>query len=414
MVESKTFRGTQLGVAILLIVGFVYLLIETALDKGLAKTLVVNGTYYIILLLVVTWLILLARTLLADEFSFSSFFKKFWPGLLAAALITVSVFISVEPGYRTLADETNLISVSKSMYYDHTIYNSRMGRWFNDEYHSMYNEVPKRPVAFSFTLHLLHQIFGYSHQNGFILNGIVLFVLLFMAYAVSAHALGIVGGLAAMILIAAQPIILISATSSGFDLFATTLTAAMLLIAYFYLKKPSPDRLLLLWVTLLLLLNARYECFIYSGIVVLLLLVLREVPFSYIKERISIYGLSLFFVLPFIWQMLLTDPDLHRNNQKIDHLFGLDYFITHAKQMLTAHLGPHSPPTSDPSQVVEMPYPYAVLLNWLGLILFVLIIYWLFKNREKLEKYQRKFILVLSACVILRFFHDAFILEWLG
>lgn len=372
----------------LALIALVAIVFETILDKKATELFVSSSSYYLILGLCCLWVWAAHKVLAESKVSVREFLftKRF--GFLSALLITICVFLSVDPTYHTLSDETDLIATSKSMFYDKTIYNSRMGKWHSGFYNSLFNDVPRRPILFPFAIHLVHQVIGYSYVNGFIVNFLTLFSLLMLAYLVIQPKLGAQAGVGTMLLVAAQPVVAIHAASSGFDLFAATVTMGMLFVLYFYLRSPSSSKLFLLWLSLLLLLNSRYECFIYAPVVAIGLLVARQLRFGDIKNYFSGYCVSLFFVLPFFWQTLLTDSKEYRNSTDTESVFSFEHFTNHLGGLINAQFD------------FSFYLPYATILNWIGLVAAVAFLSLFLRNRTSEKRYLNFFTYIAIACIL--------------
>jgi len=218
----------------------------------ITKTIFIQSSFYIIFFLIIvaqTQCFLVAKKL---DYKFTFRSRPQLYGLVSSLFLTVICFVSVPPNFRVLSDETNLLSVSQSMLQDGTVNQSLMGFKYYGNLHSIVQGVPNRPLLFPFLTFLLHVLTGYHYENAFILNGIFLFLcLLGIDLVVRKFGDGFTA-LAAQLLFLSHPIVVLSATSAGFEtanlfFFLSTLTAL-----FFFVKEPGPEKFSLFWISLLL------------------------------------------------------------------------------------------------------------------------------------------------------------------
>ena len=134
---------------------------------------------------------------------------------------------------------------------------------------------------------------GYHAENVFVLNIFVLFLLLFLIYAQVKNYLGNnIWALSAVILVASQPVVVQSASSGGFDLLAALFLIISFSCLRWFLNAPDTARFQLLWVSLLMLSNVRYEGVMFFAIVLFFLLY-----FKYIKTRFFVNGATIVYPL---------------------------------------------------------------------------------------------------------------------
>lgn len=278
-------------------------------------------------------------------------------GLLLSVFLTILIFATVDPYFKILADETNLLSVSKSMVEERTVDNVTMGKWYYFNYHPTTVEFEKRPLGFPFLLHIVHQLIGYHAWNAFVLNGLCLLGLFLLLYEFGRIFLGITGACAVLLLTAAQPLLSITATSGGFDLASAFFALLCFLALRLFLKKQDFSSFLWLWTCLLVTSQIRYESPILFLVVLSGLILFRYIRRDYLFNPWLI-PLSLFLLLPRIWQFMIwtsvADPQLRPDGafpfggqQFLDHnrlffegLFRFDYFLPYANLViLTGLLG---------------------------------------------------------------------------
>jgi len=293
---------------------FIGILLVTFHDHSWMQKAFTYSTYYIIFALTVIWLISLINLCRNRQFNLLVFVRQHWKGLLASFLLASIIFISVPKYFRVLSDETNLLSVSKSMTYYKNVENITEGRWYYEVFWpTPTTGIEKRPFLFPFFTSLLHVFLGYRVENVFILNFFAFWVMLFLLYIATFYSLGALGAISALILVGAQPIIALSATSGSFEIFNFLFIIASFLALKGFLNDPKHNTFIVLVLTLVMLANIRYESVIFFIMTMVVLL-----STGYIKPRFFsqsfLYGLSFLFFLPLIWQRVLlisgSDPNL--------------------------------------------------------------------------------------------------------
>ncbi|HET9434014.1 MAG TPA: glycosyltransferase family 39 protein, partial [Chitinophagaceae bacterium] len=230
-----------------------------------------------------------------------------------------------------MSDETNLLSVSKSMVYDKTIYNSTMGSSYYYNYNSETDLVPIRPLVFPFFVSILHSLLGYSPNNPFILNFLVLFVLLSGVYVVVQKYIDVPSAIASMFLVCSFPIITIHATSAGFDLMSGLFFLIILLCIYRFIASQKSSDFVLMWLTIIVWANIRYENVIFLGLFPIGLFVLQRLRVSVLLDNIHYLSLSVLLMLPTYWQRLLSRG---KYENKGVPLFSVDHFKTHLTELV--------------------------------------------------------------------------------
>lgn len=208
-------------------------------------------------------------------------------GWICAFVLSVVVFVSVTPYLRILSDEIHLVSMSHSMIFNHTSAVVQQSDWNYEQIANLESTLPKKPVTFSFILHLLHLLVGYRVGNVFVLNFFVLFAFLTVIYVLLVKWLckeSPVVACCALILVAAQPVVSASAASGGFDLFASLCTLVVFACLKNLLNSPTKENFLLLWAQLLLASTVRHESLALFFIIMGLLAVWGHLPVRYLKH----------------------------------------------------------------------------------------------------------------------------------
>lgn len=349
---------------------FLLIFLYTWFKRDAMEWWLIHSSYYVMLTIFVLWIISISRYCQVISFDLQTFIKNYWQGILGALILTIIVFISVTPDYRVLSDETNLLSVSQSMVYDKTIYNTTMAKWYYNDFYPIIREIPIRPFLFPFVASLLHNVLGYSRNNVFILNFIILFILLSLSYCCTKKILNQTCGFASMLLIMSQPVISINATSGGFDLMSVTFLGLTLVSLFGFVSKPTSESFVLLWMTLIIFANIRYESFIYIFLILFFLLTIRLLKFDYLLEYYYVYIATPFLFLPFIWQQIIKQGYY---NEQGGALFSFENILNHLLELFNAQFN------------FNYFFPYGNLINFLGIIFILILIWKIILNPQLLE-----------------------------
>ncbi|HWA76265.1 MAG TPA: glycosyltransferase family 39 protein [Polyangiaceae bacterium] len=312
---------------------------------ALNEPLFVQSTYYVLLVLVLVYVGLhLARP---GGFSPRAWFRENRIGLLVTVAVSAIVLGSVAPSFRVLADESNLVGVSKNLFFRHTANFAVSGKWYFENYWDVSLASDRRPALYPFLVSLLHLVRGYHAENAFHLNAILFVLFVFTCYRLGKRLNGEVFGVAAAILSATNPNTLVAARSAGFDFLSTFV---LLLVVYSfveYTRDKAPWRLAVLALNLCLLSHVRYE-----GWAVLLatgmgLLVLRLVPLSNLRPYAWLYSVLPLFLVPRYWQSIAKAKDAEQPLSA--SLFGMTHLSNNLREYLAVVLkpleldGPHAP-----------------------------------------------------------------------
>lgn len=374
---------------IVLIIATAALLVSAYLNPGFALTFYIFFSYYLILGLFILLIIVVLQSARYEAFDYKAWFRTYRTGILVSLLIASIVFISVTPMFRVLADETNLLGVSKSMIYGKQTYNGIIGKWYYDNFYLSVGEVDKRPLFFPFSLSLVHTILGYHPENAIVFNYLVFFSFLLLIYVMARNAFGNIWAISAIILVACQPIVVQCATSGGFDL----LSALFFIICFFclkaFLERPSSiSRFQLLWINLLIFASIRYEGIISFVLVFAILMVFKYVKSDFFKKDINvIYFYTPLALLPnYLAAILIKNPFESKAN---DVVFSAGYFVNNYIDLFKT--------------LLDFRYylPYSAILNSIGLIAVFYFIYNIFGNQLLRNNGKKHLILISSVCLLM-------------
>ena len=322
------------------------------LDVARMSRLFGQGSYYLMLASVGLWAHSLA--LAARRLDVLAWLRRHRGGLLAAGTLTLVLFLSIKPALRVLSDEANLIGVSKAMAAEHSAYHHFVGKWYYGIYHPQIDGVEKRPLLFSFLLHLVHATTGYRVENAYALNALTCFALLLLVYLGARKRCGVTASIAAAVFVAAQPIFGICATSAGFDLLAALTVAAAFAALQSYLNEPSADRLFLVCTSCLMLFHARYESALFALFIAGYLFATRSIRWRHVTPYALLYALTPILLLPRIWQHVINRNEYE--NPPGVALFSATHFAKNLGELASHQLD------------VGARLPYALPMFWLAAV----------------------------------------------
>ena len=252
--------------------------------------------YYFVFVAFFLWVAYLSK------FYFSKFkllFLKHYSGLLLSTILMAIIFCIAPPKFKILADETNLVGISMSMYQSKKA--SLPLRGINLDYRKpeYASKIDKRPILYPLLISFVHTLRGYSGYNGFVVNFVCGIMVLFIFYLFVYECFSRLYAFVSLLIVASLPNFVIWVTSSGFE----TLNLFFILVALFLFYKVIYTRSIrhaeLLILTLVLVSQCRYESIIFTVSILFL------VPILLNKEainRLSIFTyLSPLLFIPAFW-----------------------------------------------------------------------------------------------------------------
>jgi hypothetical protein len=302
----RSARPLRLGVYALLPLLALSALIATLRHREWNEPFFVATAYYALLGLVAVYA---GLQLMLPRQPPRLWWREHWPGVLVSALVAGSIVLAVKPSLRVLADEANLVGVSKNLFFKHAANFSVAGKWYFENYWDISVATDRRPALFPFLVSLVHLARGYRVENAFIVNAFVLLGLVWSSYRLGKSLAGQAFGLCAAILVAANPNTLIAARSAGFDVLATFFLVAVVKSFEEYLRERTPLRLAIYAVTLCLLAHVRYEgwaLMLGGAAVPFVLRVVRRESFAGFGW---LYASLPLFLLPRYWQTVAKAGD---------------------------------------------------------------------------------------------------------
>lgn len=307
------------------------------LPYGTMYELYQNYAYYFVFAGFFIWLQLLF-SFLPEKRRVLAFLRFHFMPLSVSLLVTFLIVIASTPDFRILADETNLLGMSKAMYEDHLSVNpTQQVSFYHGFQRRITSVVDMRPLFFPFSLSVLHSLLGYSENNAFVLNGLSAFLCLFLIYYITYKRFGRFWGVSGLLLLASFPLFVLYSTSAGFEVY-NLLFALILLVAFDnFLETKSASVCEFLLYTALLLAQTRYE----SAAMVLLILpfiisILKKEEYRNFTLRLSVWPL---LFLPVAWVRMLTYNNLSFQVGSVDEAFGLSLFLKNLSNALPFFMG---------------------------------------------------------------------------
>jgi hypothetical protein len=343
-----------------------------------------NVSYYLTFILVAVWAVQAVLFGRATGFSITRFLKSYWQGILIAFVLTCIVFVSVKVGFKTLSDETNLVSVSKSMLDDKTAYNNTIAKYYYGNLQPINHEIPKRPLVFPFLIYIIHALTGFRYQNAFAVNFIVLFLLLTGVFVLTRKMLDFTSALAALLLVLSYPVVSVFATSAGFDLLNSAFFILVLAVVYSFVRSPSSAGFCFLIACLLFFANIRYESILF--LVLIPLLLLPKIKWQFVKDSSYLLCMAPVLNLPFIWERILQ-PQGQFESFKDVKLFSFDALADNLKSFVC--------------NLPDFSYrlPYAGIITIVSAIIFLYLVIQIARRKIFLQSYHFMFVLLICVSI---------------
>jgi hypothetical protein len=369
--KTSIWRNAAVAAPIIVAMG---LLGATLRKRSLMEPFFVHGTYFVLLTMVVFWasMYMIALKGTSKE-RLVGWLKDNWRGLVLAAVVSLVAILAVEPALRVLADETNLVGVSKNLHFNKTADFATTGKWYYESYWNLNVTLDRRPSLFPFLVSLIHAVRGYSYTNAFHANAMLIPLLVFVAYRLAKSLGGEAFGILAGAFVMAHPITLLSARSAGFDVMAGFFALVSVKHFFDYAKEPTANRLALLWLNLCMLTHVRYEGAGFLVVSFVILFALRMVKWEHVKPYLVVYAFTPLFLLPRLWQMVLKADDAEQPLNA--SLFGWKYVAENARNYFGLVLNPF-----------DFRRPHSALLLVLGLVGCVVVARSLWKMAHERER----------------------------
>jgi len=313
-----------------------------AADPARTQGLFVHTTYFFLLATVLCWVgTYLHAAREVRPATVVAWGKENWPGLVAAFALTAIAVLAIHPALRILSDEADLVGTSKNLFASRTATFTVSGKNYFDSYWDIDVAIDRRPALFPFLVSLVHVVRGYSYQNVFLFNALVLPAFVLLSYRLAKSLGGETFGVVAALLVVAHPITLIAVRSGGFDFLALFFSLLVLKSLLDHVRDPSAARLAMVWMNLCLFAEVRYESALFMVPVVALLLLFRLVTIELLAPYAFIYALTPAYLAPRVWQAVLRGslPDQEPGAVAIS----AGNFVANAREYFRPVLAPLGP-----------------------------------------------------------------------
>lgn len=324
-----------------------------------------HALYWTMPVVLALWLVALILRLRAGPMGAAAWLRTHAAGLAVALLATIVVLSVVPASMRMQFDETSLLGTSQSMH-SHRLAMMTTGAvpTVGDPAAIDWN-LDKRPPLFPFLVSLLHDLRGYRIANAFAVNAAVLFLLLAQIACVTRRSLGAISAMAAPLLVLAVPLVVVTATSAGFELLAALLLATVVIAAIDTLAQPTAVRATWLLANGLLFAQARYES-LFVLVALALVLAWRRRPWPLNVTGRWLLLASPTLLLPIALLLVHSrNPDFYVESGG-QSLVSLAHFFSHGLPFLGAYFAP----VDD-----------SALPGGLGIVSFVALVLWFAKGR---------------------------------
>lgn len=334
------------GLLLLPPVAAVALAAVTLRRPDLNETFFANSAYYVLFVMLAAYAGIVA-TAGGKRPSLIQWVTDHRAGIVVTAIIATVVLLAVAPGYRVLADEANLVGVSKNLYFQRTANFATTGKWYFENYWNINITTDRRPSLFPFLVSLLHVLRGYHPENAFHLNAIVFILFVFSSYRLAKLFGGELFGTAAAVLVAVHPNIVVAARSAGFDLLSCFMLLLVIKSFVEFANEKCPRLLAILSLHLCLLAHVRYEGWALLIVAAIVLFAFRMIRRCHVQGYGLLYSFLPIFLLPRYWQAVAKAHDAEQPLSA--SLFSVSNFRQNAMEYLRLGLRPldvgsaHSP-----------------------------------------------------------------------
>ena len=324
---------------VLLSLALIALLVIGVADTSQAQRLFVHTTYFFLLATVLCWAgtyLHAARDLRRP--AVVAWVRENWPGLVIALAVTLIAWLAVHPALRVLSDEANLVGTSKNLFASRTATFTVSGKNYYDSYWDVEVAIDRRPALFPFLVSLVHLVRGYSYQNAFLFNLLVLPAFVLVAYRLAKSLGGETFAVVASLLVVAHPILLISVRSGGFDFLALFFALLVIKSLHDHVRAPTAATLAIVWMNLCMFAEIRYESALFVVPVVALLVLFRLSSWTLLRPYAFIYALTPVYLAPRAWQAVLRGSVPEQEPGAI--ALGLGNFFDNAREYFRPVLSP--------------------------------------------------------------------------
>jgi hypothetical protein len=254
---DRRFVLLILNAALAVVLGFI------ALTPAQSLQAVIYGGYWAMLILVLLFgwtLVRLAREQVALGIDWRN--RPRWPVVLVM-VCGVLLLVHETYGFKILMDEVMLLGTSMSMHIDKTALVPMRGNDIQGAFQLLAGQLDKRPLFQPFLVSVLHDLTGYRPENVFVLNTVLTFLLLGLAYVTGKKIGGRGAGALSVLLLTTLPLLAQNATGGGFEILNLVMILGTLLLGMRYVEKRDGLSLEAFGLSGILLAQTRYESVLY-------------------------------------------------------------------------------------------------------------------------------------------------------
>ncbi len=346
-----------------------------------------STTFYFIWFNCIAWLICLAEGLAENSGRFIAWVKLHYPALAGCALLIFVASIAVPGEFRILADETNLLGTSMSMYDSHECCNpTAVLNYFHGMKRTLESVVDMRPAFFPFHLYVFHSLFGYDPANGFRVNLLAAFLIFAVFYALIEPELGKISAFLGILVLSSFPLLILYFRSCGFE--TVNLLWLMILVFFcrMFLQNPQASGIEMIFLTLPLLAQTRYESALAVFCVVPVLLYKMPVAqYNFLSWKTVVAPL---LFLPAAWLRIVTFSTQAFQVNSIEEAFSLNLVEKNLGQFVRFIFGD------------QRKYGMVSILGFLALAGLIKYLIDLFVNFKGRERKSRAFLLIVCGLAI--------------
>ncbi|MEY3775579.1 MAG: hypothetical protein RLZZ129_2359 [Verrucomicrobiota bacterium] len=233
----------------------------------------IYGGYWAMLLITALFGLSLFRLVRADWLQWREQLRTAprWPLVLIGGC-GLLLLVHEDYGFKILMDEAMLLGTSMSLHFEKMALVPMRGHDIQGAFQILGGELDKRPLLQPFLVSLLHDFTGYRPENAFVLNTLLTFVLLGLAYACGRRLGGRGAGAVGVLLLTTLPLLAQNATGGGFELLNLVMILSTLLLAMRWVERRDAGSQEALVLSAVLLALTRYESVLFLLPVALLIL----------------------------------------------------------------------------------------------------------------------------------------------
>jgi 4-amino-4-deoxy-L-arabinose transferase-like glycosyltransferase len=306
-------------------------------ERDRMETLYRSGTWYFLLVALLLWLQKLTVFMPTLEDARAAG-RRHWSAAATALILVLLALFASPPDYRILADETNLLGMAQALYEERSCHNPTQAlNFYHGIRRTISSVVDMRPAFYPFLTATAHALTGYRPENAFLVNALAGFGILFLLYLLVQRWYGRFLGITAMLLLASFPLFVLYMTSAGFE--TVNLLFAMILIfaAWRFIGRPQAAAAELMFLTLPLLAQTRYESALAVLCVIpLVVLCLPRAEYARLTWRTVLIPL---LFLPVAWLRVITYSQRAFQVESIDQAFGLNHLWMNLRHALPFFAG---------------------------------------------------------------------------